>query len=74
MKGHGDMTLGLDVTYGPRQRLSFSSWQEYRLSLGQLIKKMLFLQQPLPELVMFFHFYFDLCQSHQGLLQTLLFV
>lgn len=56
MKGHSDMTLGLDVTCHPRQRLSFSSWQEYRLSLGHLIKKMLFFQQPLPELVIFFSF------------------
>lgn len=39
MKGHGGMRPGLDVTHHPRRRLSFSSWQEYRVSLGQLIKK-----------------------------------
>lgn len=38
-KARGDMRLGLHVNRHPGQRLPFSSWQEYRVFLRQLIKK-----------------------------------
>jgi len=38
MKAHGSMKLGLEVNCHTRQRLSFFSWQEYRVFLSQLRK------------------------------------
>ena len=47
LKAHGDTRLGLDVNCHPRQRLSFSSWREYRVFLRRLIKKIAFFATPL---------------------------